>query len=153
MRFSEIRGRADNFRWILTQVWDRFWPSFSRAATEQEVALAFEQGADPYHRDFLPLAPLALKVRAERRFPKTRTAQINFLADSLAGLAQVSPRRSRDICERDRADAKRATYIIRREFYVECSCGYKGPARDNACPKCRAKIPGGLFGTDLFHQA
>ncbi len=153
MRFSEIGGRANNFRWIFDQVWDRFWPLFAKAETKEQVVQAFEKGASPYHGNFLPwAAPLALRVKRERRFPKTRTAQSNFLADSLAGVGVVSPRRSRDICERDRADAKRATYIIRREFYVECSCGYKGPARDNACPKCKAGIPGGLFGTDLFHQ-
>ena len=24
---------------------------------------------------------------------------------------------------------------------IECSCGYQGPARDNACRKCGAEIP------------
>lgn len=150
MRFTEIRGRADNFRGIFGQVWERFWPLFSQAEADEQVVRALEEGANPYHRDFVPLAALALRARRERKFPKTRAAQINFLADSLAGVGVVSLRRSRDICERERADAKRATYIIRSEFYVECSCGYKGPSRNHACPKCRAKIPGGLFGVDLF---
>ncbi len=149
---NEVRGRADNYRGIFERVWDRFWPLFSRAESEEQVVRAFEDGANSYQMEFLPRAVLALRIRRERKFPKTRAAQINFLADSLAAVGVVSPRRSRDICQRERREAKRETYIIRREFYVECSCGYKGPARDNACPKCRAGIPGGLFGTDLFHQ-
>jgi len=29
---------------------------------------------------------------------------------------------------------------LRFEYYVECSCRYKGPSLDHACPKCGAKI-------------
>ncbi len=52
--------------------------------------------------------------------PLRREAQINFLADSLAGRGLVSPRRSRDICAQERATEKRRHRIIRQEFYVEC---------------------------------
>lgn len=149
---NEVRGRADNYRGIFERIWERFWPLFSRAETEEQVVQAIEKGATLYQMEFLPRAAFALRVRNERKFPKTQAAQINFLADSLAGVGVVSPRRSRDICQRERRDAERETYIIRREFYVECSCGYKGPARYNACPKCKAAIPGGLFGVDIFHS-
>lgn len=76
------------------------------------------------------------------RFPKRQQARINFLADSLAGLGRVTPRSSRDICARERAKerAKSRHKIIRYEFYVECSCGYKGPARDNARPNAAQKF-------------
>ena len=33
-----------------------------------------------------------------------------------------------------------AHHIIRYEFYVECSCGYKGRSVDHACRKCEARI-------------
>ena len=84
-----------------------------------------------------------LQVLREPKFPKQRAPQSNFLADSLAGLGWISPRRSRDICERERAKGKRAHHIIRYEFYVECSCGYKGRSRKYACPNCGAEI---VFG-------
>jgi len=141
MRSSEVRGRADNYRGIFDQVWDLLWPLLSHAQTEADVIRAFQQGASPYDREFLHLAGLVLHVLREPKFPKRREAQINFLADSLGGVGLVAPRRSRDICERDRAEAKRAHHIIRYEFYIECSCGYKGRSRDHACPKCAALIP------------
>jgi hypothetical protein len=110
VRPSEIRGRADNYRFIFSQVWERLH---------------------------------------DRKFPKRRQAQINFVADSLAGLGRIAPRRSRDICADERAKAKRAHHIIRYEVYVECSCGYKGRSRNHACPKCRTRIDfgfGSIFG-------
>jgi hypothetical protein len=144
MRASEIRGRADNYRWIFDQVWDRLWPLLSKVQTEEEAIKAFEEGANPYQREFVPFAPLAVKILRERRFPKHRKAEINFLADSLAGLGQVSPRRSRDICEEERTKEKNTHHIIRYEFYIECSCGHKGRSRDHSCPKCGTRIDFGF---------
>lgn len=152
VRPSEIVGRADNNRWILNQVWDRLWPLLSRAQTEEEVVKAFQEGASPYDRGFMPfLAGLVIKVMKEPKFPKRRQARINFLADSLAADGCVTPRRSRDICEQERAKAKRAHHIICYEFYVECSCGHKGRSRNHACPKCGAKIFFGLGS--IFNSA
>ena len=159
LRPSEIAGRAANNRWILNQVWDRLWPFLSKAQTEeevvkafQEVVKAFQEGASPYDRGFMPfLAGLIIKVMNEPKFPTRREARINFLADSLAGVGCVTPRRSRDICEQERAKAKRNHHIICYEFYVECSCGHKGRSRSHACPKCGARIFFG-FGS-MFNSA
>jgi len=141
MPASEIRGRADNFRVILDQVWDRLWPLLSNAGTDQEVIDAFLAGAVPYAQEFVPhFANLIYRVLHEPRFPKRRQPQINFLADSVAGCGLVAPRSARDICERERIKEKRATYIIRYEVYVECSCGFKGRSKNLACRKCGAKI-------------
>lgn len=140
VRTSEIRGRGDNYRWIYDQVWDRLWPLLANARTEEGVKTAFQRGASPYNREFEPFAPLALKVLREKRFPKLRRARVNFLSDSLAGLGRVSPRRSRDICDDERKEEERAHHIIRYEFYIECSCRYKGRSRDHGCPECGAKI-------------
>jgi len=145
MRPSEIVGRADNNRGILNQVWDRLWPLLAEARNEEDVVKAFQEGASPYDRGFMPfLAGLVIKVMNEPKFPKGRKPRINFLADSLAGLGCVAPRRSRDICEEERAKAKRAHHIICYEYYVECSCGYKGRSRNHACPKCCATIDFGF---------
>ena len=93
------------------------------------------------------LAGLVIKVLQERKFPKRREAQINFLEDSLAALGRVRPRRSRDICGEERAKQKRRHHIISYEFLVECCCGYKGRSRNHGCPKCGSKI---IFGFDSF---
>ena len=83
-----------------------------------------------------------------QKFPKRNEARINFLADSLGGRPKLSLRRSRAICEEERARQRRKSKfkIIRNEFYIECTCGYKGPALDNACRKCGAEIPVSFFG-------
>jgi hypothetical protein len=141
---SEISGRAQNYRGILNQVWDPLWPLLKPAQTREDVIRAFAEGARPYTNEFMPaLAGLVLEVMRDRRFPERPEPQINFLADSLAGLGRVRPRRSRDICaeERTKEGPKSPHNIIRKEFYIECECGFKGPARDDACRKCGAKIP------------
>jgi hypothetical protein len=140
VRPSEIAGRAYGYRLIFNQVWDRLWPLLSKAQTQEEVFGAFQAGSSPYEREFVPVLALAHRVLRDPKFPKTRDAQVNFLADSLAALGMTSPRRSRDICAEVRAEEKRAHHILRFEFWIECSCGYKGKSRDHACPKCAAKI-------------
>lgn len=133
VRASEIRGRGDHYRLLFGQIWDAVGEQLLRAQTEKDVGKAF----DPvpfYKREFEPDAALILKVLHEPKFPKRREAQINFLADSLAGRGWISPRRSRDICEQERK--KKVNYIIRRDYYIECTCRYKGPAIHGKCPKC-----------------
>ena len=53
-------------------------------------------------------------------------AQIQFLGDSLEAQGKVTPRRSCEICASERNKVKHV--IVRKEYYIECSCGYKGPA-------------------------
>lgn len=144
---SAIQGRADNFRGILGYVWDRLSPLLLRAQTEDEIIRALREEGSPYDREFIPLAPLVLKVLKDKDFPKRHQAQIDFFSDSSAGLGLVTPRRSRDICREERTKAKRSHHIIRYEFHVECSCGYTGHSRDHACPQCGAVIP---LETDLL---
>jgi hypothetical protein len=142
---AEIRGRADSFRFMFEQVWERLWPRLSGVQTDQEVINAFVEEAQPYAPNFMPgLANLVFRVLREPKFPKRPDAQINFLADSLAGLGYVAPRSSRDICQKERAREKRAHHIIRYEFHIECSCGFKGLSRDHACRKCGAEIDFGF---------
>ena len=138
---SEVYGRAENFRDNLAQVWDRLWPLLSNARSEGEVTKAFQDGARPYDQNFVPgLSVLTLQVLQEPTLPKRREPLQRFVADSLAGVGVVTPRRSRDICAQERAKRKRAHHILRCEFYIECSCGYKGPSKNHACPKCGAEI-------------
>jgi hypothetical protein len=141
IRASEVSGRAYNYRLIFGQIWDAVGVRLLKADTEEEVLQVFELLA--YKEEFKHIASLILKVLRESDFPKRdKEARINFLADSLAARGAVTPRTSRDICARERAkERKRSIHtILRHEYYVECSCGYKGPARDNACRKCGAEI-------------
>ncbi len=154
IRASEVSGRAYNYRLMFNQTWDVLGEHLLRATTEEEVCQAFEQTA--YKGEFAYIASLVLAVVHDPDFPKRdKEARINFLADSLAARGVVTPRTSRDICARERAKerSKSAHRILRHEFYVECSCGYKGPARDNACRKCGAEIGFSLhevMGRGLF---
>lgn len=145
VRASEIAGRSYNYRMIFGQIWDVVGEPLLLATSEAEVIQALEKDGR-YTNEFRPLASLILRVRNEKRFPKKREPQIGFLADSLAGRGWISPRRSRDICEQERAKERRKSKhkILRHEYYVECSCGYKGPALNNACRECGAEIPPSL---------
>jgi hypothetical protein len=139
---SWIRGRADNYRWIFDLLWDELWPRLSKAQTAQDVVLSFSgTKAGSYALEFIPLAELILNVLRDRKFPRRKPeAQINFLADSIAGYGTFTPRSSRDICEKERARINKLHRILSYEYYIECSCGYKGHSRKHACPKCEAEI-------------
>jgi hypothetical protein len=150
VRPSLVSGRAYNYGLILNQIWDDSTNSrgeilrgvgdaLLKAQTEDEVIRAFDPWPN-YQRDFARLARSLLEIRRDKDFPKTREPQIRFLADSLGGSGLVSARRSRDICEQERAREKKATRILRYEWYIECSCRYKGKSRNHACPRCGAQI-------------
>jgi hypothetical protein len=138
-----VYGRAENFRQTLGFVWNKLRGPLLAATTVEEVIDAFERKADAYSPYFVPrLAEDILKAIHEPKFPKRPDPQLRFLADSLAGRPEVEPRTSRDICVKEKAKqrAKSKHKILRKEFYVECSCGYKGPAMNDACRKCGAEI-------------
>ena len=141
MKASEVCGRAYNYRIIFGQLWDKIGNRLLGAETTDGIVQTLAETS--YDREFESLAPLILNVVHEPDFPRRdNNAQVNFLADSLAARGELTARTSRDICARERAkEAAQSSYeIIRYEYYIECSCGYKGPARDNACRKCGAEI-------------
>jgi hypothetical protein len=145
---SWVTGRAYNYGIQLRQVWPQLEGSLLAAKTAGEVQAAFENNAPAYARNFVPeLAEDILALIRHRKFPKRAEGRIHFLADSLGGRPNLSLRTSRDICETERARERRKSkhHIIRHEFYVECTCGYKGPALDNACRKCGAEISFSIF--------
>ena len=134
-----LRGRADNWRNVLPQVWPKLWPALEKANTEAEVLAALEF-AVPYKDYFISHPALILSILKDPNFPKTDRGRINFLADSAAGFGEVSPRRSRDICAAERARLKREHHIISYEYHIKCSCGFEGHSMNHACPLCGAKI-------------
>ena len=149
-------GRADNDRYKLAEVWARLAGPLLAAESLEQVLAAFVGHGQPYAGEFVPRAAAdILEVIREPSFPKRPKAQIGFIADSLAGMPTVTARTSRDICSMERARERRKSphKVIRYEFYIECECGYKGPALDNACRKCGAPIPanlGVLWGAPLL---
>ena len=125
----------------LRTIWDTVGKQLLQANSKEEVIRAFETNPITNLSSLRSQAHLEGVVR-EKNSQRRRQAQINFLADSLAGRDWISPRRSRDICEEERK--KPTHHIIRQDFYIECSCGYEGPAYHKACPKCGR----GEFGFD-----
>jgi hypothetical protein len=114
----------------------------SKAQTEEDVERAFkDQAGTYYNRSEVWSSALVLRILRDQKFPKTRDAQVYFFSDSLAGLGDITPRYSRDICAKDRAREKRKHHIIRFEVYIVCSCGYAGHSRNQACPKCKTEVP------------
>lgn len=138
-----VIGRADSCRYQLKQVWSQLEGPLVTAQTEDEVKAALETYAPVYARSYVPFQVAdILALIHDKQFPKDSEARINFLADSLGGRSTLTFRSSRDVCGRERAKqrAESPYQILRHEYYVECSCGYKGPARDGACRKCGAEI-------------
>lgn len=103
-----MRGRADNYRKTFDLFWQHVWPNLSKAQTQQDVIQSFSRPeVGSYALDLIRLADLILQVVRDPKFPKhKREAQINFLSDSIAAYGVVTPRSSRDICEKERTRAK-----------------------------------------------
>lgn len=118
------------------RLWDRMREPFLKARTEEEVINAIEQYGTPYSQQLAPYAGLIQKVIHERKFPKSTDAQVNFLADSIAALERVTPRRSRNICEAERKKASKLSDQI--EISIKCACGYEGFTEQGICPQCEA---------------
>jgi hypothetical protein len=117
----------------------QFWPKLRHplltATTAEEITHAIKEHAPDVSTSLAPFSRLMFTILQDRRLPRVRQeAQIQFLADSMGGQGLITPRRSREICARERGKVKHV--ILRREFYIECSCGYKGPALQGACRGC-----------------
>jgi hypothetical protein len=139
-----VTGHAFNFEFQLNEVWESLEKHLLNSKTSDEVTEAFKKFAGPYDREFVPrLSSDILLLLNDPDFPQHPLPRTRFLARSLAGRPVLSFRRSRDICEKaDRKDKRKSPHhLLRREFYIECSCGYRGPALDDCCRKCGAAPP------------
>ena len=132
---SQVLQTANQLSVMLPAFWPRLVPPLLAAQSPVDVTRAFEP-LGLVSTSFVPhWSELILKIIQDRRFPRARAkAQIAFLADSLGAQGKVTPRRSREICAEERT--KKSHFIVRREYYIECTCGYKGPALKGACPDC-----------------
>jgi len=116
------------------------WSKLQIAKTEKEAASAFERVPPPY-RERLNLWLAAIPEWAqEGKFPKTNLERkMHHLADSVAAEGFLTPRRCRDVCLEERKRQAQLGMIFRREFYIECTCGYRGPAKGGGCLQCGTK--------------
>jgi hypothetical protein len=132
---SILVGQADHYRAALPQYWPKLGPRLLAAQSSEEIVRAVKEDAAGIIGSLVRFSELILKIVCDPKFPRARAAsQIHFLADSLGGQGLVTPRRSREICAEERSKVRHV--IVRREYYIECSCGYEGPARDGACRNC-----------------
>lgn len=128
-------GQADHYRVVLLQFWPKLGPRLLAAQSPEEIVRAVREDAMGISGSLVQFSELILKIVRDPKFPRARsTSQIHFLADSLGGQGFVTPRRSREICAEERAKVRHV--IVRREYYIECSCGYEGPALNGACRSC-----------------
>lgn len=132
---SFLLGQADHYRIVLLQFWAKLGPRLLAAQSSEEIVRAVREDAPGITGSAVPFSELILKIVHDPKFPRTRSAsQIHFLSDSLGGQGFVTPRRSREICAEERGKVRHV--IVRREYYIECSCGYHGAALDGACRNC-----------------
>jgi hypothetical protein len=132
---SILLGQSDHYRTVLFQFWPKLGPRLLSAQSPEEIVRAVREDAAGIMGSLIPFSELILKIMRDPKFPRARTtSQIHFLADSLGGQGFVTPRRSREICAEARKKVRHV--IMRREYYIECTCGYNGPALDGACRSC-----------------
>lgn len=135
VRRDEIAGRAYHFGLVFNDCWGRIREDVLSAQTADDIAAALDRGAQMYVSYFVPhQCQRILEIVRETTFPARQAAQARYLADSLAALGQVSPRRSRDIVAEERNRVRHK--IIRQDYYIACTCGYEGPALKGACQRC-----------------
>jgi hypothetical protein len=128
-------GQANHYRLALPQFWPKLGPRLLAAHSPEEVTRAIHEEARGISGSLAQFSELIVKIIRDPKFPRARaSSQIHFFADSLGAQGFVTPRRSREICAEERKKVRHV--IVRREYYIECSCGYAGPARDGACRDC-----------------
>ncbi len=143
-----VAAQAKRLAFLLKECKEEIdWDRLLGAKTEEDVRSAFQRVT---MESLLLLArpDLVLGWLREGKFPRQRREfLIRHLADSLAGEGLVSFRRSRDLAARQRQKEKKRGHITRVEFYVECTCGFKGVSRERACRRCGAPIDRSLVGS------
>lgn len=126
---------ADAFRTQFAYAWSELGEKLLAASGPVELWEVVKSGRGVISNTDYLFSERMFQIIHDRDFPRVRSkAQIRFLADSLGACGLVTPRRSREICAEERGKVEHQ--ILRREFYIECSCGYQGPALDGGCRKC-----------------
>lgn len=116
------------------------WPTMGKQLLAAQSALELwdvvksGRGVISNTEDFI-FSERIFEIIHDPKFPRVRDkSQVNFLANSLGASGLVKPRRSREICTKERKKVRHV--IVRRDYYIECTCGYAGPALNGACQNC-----------------
>jgi hypothetical protein len=116
------------------------WGKLEIAKTKEEITSVFERVPPPYRERLNLWRATILEWVLEGKFPKTNLERkMRHLAESVAAEGFLTPRRCRDVCLEERKRQAKLGMILRREYYIECTCGYRGPAKGGGCPKCGTK--------------
>jgi len=116
------------------------WGKLEIAKTKEEITSVFERVPPPYRERLNLWRATILEWVLEGKFPKTNLERkMRHLAESVAAEGFLTPRRCRDVCLEERKRQEKLGMIFRREFYIECTCGYRGPAKGGGCPQCGTK--------------
>jgi len=131
-----VLGSAEALRRQFAYAWPSLGKRLLAANSAAEVWEIVKSGKGIISNSDMAFSELLFEVLREPTFPRFRTkSQLTFLADSLGASGVVTPRRSRDICSAQRRKVRHM--IVRQDFYIECTCGYEGPAKFGKCPKCK----------------
>ena len=149
VHMREVVNRASHYAAVLKHSWDVLGQALADGSKD-EILTALERIDGNNRQDLTQLIPVILQVRKERTFPTRPKAQIRFFAESLAARGIVSPRRSRDICGEFRRMEEKQHTIIRQDYYIECTCGYQGPAHRGTCPACKTSIVSPTASSPIF---
>ena len=126
---------AKAFRSQFSYAWQTMGEQLLAAESAVEVWEIVKSGRGVISNIDFVFSERIFEIIHDPKFPRVRTkSQINFLADSMAAGGLVKPQRSREICAKERSKVQHV--IVRRDFFIECSCGYAGPALNGACQKC-----------------
>ena len=132
----DVVVNADLFRIQFSHAWPTLGNQLLSARSSQRVMGVLKNygGMIGGLKD-LDFSTRVFEIIRDAFFPRVRSkAQIHFLADSLGAEGRVTYRRSREICAKERKKVRHK--ILRRDYYIACSCGYEGPALNDACQKC-----------------
>jgi hypothetical protein len=130
-----VVGTAKVFQSQFSLAWPEMGKQFLAAKSAVEVWDTIKAGRGVISNVDFFFAERVYQIIQDPKFPKLRAkAQVEFLANSLGGCGMITARRSREICAKERAKVHHV--IVRKEFYIECSCGYAGPALNGSCRRC-----------------
>jgi hypothetical protein len=130
-----VAGNAEAFHSQLIYAWPSMGEQILAAQSAVDVWEIVKSGRGVISNIDFVFSERIFQIIHDPKFPQKRDkSKIRFLADSLAACGQVKFRRSREICAKERAKVQHV--IVRRDFYIQCSCGYEGPAMNGACKRC-----------------
>ncbi len=151
---EEVLEHAEFILKVVVSLKDRIaWDKLEVAKTEAEAEAAIARVPLFYRKILKDRLTAILTWVREGKFPrKNLKRKMHHFANSIAADVFLSPRRSRDLCseQRRRKRVEKPKMLLCREFYIECTCGYRGPARRGGCRRCGTQKLSPSLQWDIF---